>query len=189
MCVCRSDESVELQFYHGGRNCVYSETARTSTKRVFIVNKMAATSHTMFKMHFLEWKCVNFHWKCVKIPLKFVPKGPINNIPALVQIMAWRRPGDKPLSEPMMVFVPTHICVTRPQWVKNTLKTWTTSKFLGMYYMIDSHYISSHIGFPTTQISIHSGHGVCLSWNNKRGYHIFYKMPESAVSFDTKMYP
>ena len=29
--------------------------------------------------------------------------------------MAWRRPGDKPLSEPMLVFVPTHICVTRPQ--------------------------------------------------------------------------
>ena len=37
-----------------------------------------------------------------KISLKFVPKGPINNIPALVQIMAWRRKGDKPLSEPMM---------------------------------------------------------------------------------------
>ena len=54
----------------------------------------------------------------IKISLKFVPKGPINNIPALVQIMAWRRPGDKPLSEPMMVRLPTHICVTRPQWVK-----------------------------------------------------------------------
>ena len=38
----------------------------------------------------------------IAISLKFVPKGPINNIPALVQIMAWRRPGDKPLSEPMM---------------------------------------------------------------------------------------
>ena len=38
----------------------------------------------------------------IKIPLKFVPKGPIKNIPALVQIMAWRRTGDKPLSEPMM---------------------------------------------------------------------------------------
>ena len=35
----------------------------------------------------------------IKISLKFVPKGQINNIPALVQIMAWRRPGDKPLSE------------------------------------------------------------------------------------------
>ena len=32
--------------------------------------------------------------------------------------MAWRRPGDKPLSEPMMVRLPMHTCVTRPQWVK-----------------------------------------------------------------------
>ena len=38
----------------------------------------------------------------IKISLKVVPRGPINNIPALVQIMAWRRPGDKPLSEPML---------------------------------------------------------------------------------------
>ena len=56
-------------------------------------------------------------WISIKISLKFVPKGPINNIPALIQIMAWRRSGDKPLSEPMMVSLPTHICVTRPQWV------------------------------------------------------------------------
>ena len=54
----------------------------------------------------------------IKISLKFISKGPINNIPALVQIMAWRRAGDKPLSEPMMVRLTTHICVTRPQWVK-----------------------------------------------------------------------
>ena len=33
--------------------------------------------------------------------------------------MAWRRPGDKPLSEPMIVRFPPHICVTRPQWVLN----------------------------------------------------------------------
>ena len=56
-------------------------------------------------------------WILNKISLKFVLRGPINNIPALVQIMAWRRPGDKPLSEPMMVSLLTHICVTRPQWV------------------------------------------------------------------------
>ena len=55
----------------------------------------------------------------IKISLKFVPKGPINNNPALVQIMAWRRPGDKPLSETMMVKLLTHICVTRPQWVND----------------------------------------------------------------------
>ena len=57
----------------------------------------------------------------IKISLKFVPKVPINNIPASVQIMAWRRPGDKPLSELMMVYVLTHMCVTRPQWVKYDL--------------------------------------------------------------------
>ena len=51
----------------------------------------------------------------IKISLKFVPKGPINNIPALVQIMAWCRPGDKPLSEPRIESPLTHICVTRPQ--------------------------------------------------------------------------
>ena len=53
----------------------------------------------------------------IEISLKFVPKGLINNIPALVQIMAWRRSGDKPLSEPMrLVSLLTHICVARPQW-------------------------------------------------------------------------
>ena len=54
----------------------------------------------------------------IKISLNFVPKSPVNNISALVQITAWRRPGDKPLSEPMMVSLPTHIWVTWPQWVK-----------------------------------------------------------------------
>ena len=43
--------------------------------------------------------------------LKFVPEGPIDNIPALVLIMAWRRPGDKTLSEPMMVSLLMYICV------------------------------------------------------------------------------
>ena len=39
----------------------------------------------------------------IRISLKYVRKGPIANIPALVQIMAWRRIGDKPLCEPMLV--------------------------------------------------------------------------------------
>ena len=60
-------------------------------------------------------------WTLLKNSLKIVPKVRINNSPALVQIMAWRRPGDKPLSEPMMISLPTHICVTRPQWVNGDL--------------------------------------------------------------------
>ena len=38
----------------------------------------------------------------IKISLKFVPKGPISNMVALVQIMAWRRLGNKLSSEPMI---------------------------------------------------------------------------------------
>ena len=33
--------------------------------------------------------------------------------------MVWRRPGDKPLSEPVVVSLLMHLCVTRPQWIKN----------------------------------------------------------------------
>ena len=53
----------------------------------------------MCQIHFHDWKYINFDFK---ISLKFVYKGPINNIP---------------LSGPMIVSLLTHICVTRPQWV------------------------------------------------------------------------
>ena len=58
------------------------------------------------------FKCIFLNknvWILTKISLKFVPKGPINNISSLVQIIVWRRPGAKPLSEPMMVSLLTHI--------------------------------------------------------------------------------
>ena len=54
----------------------------------------------IFKCIFLnENGCI---W--IKISLKFVPKGPINSIPALAQIVAWRRPGGKTSSALMMVY-------------------------------------------------------------------------------------
>ena len=66
-------------------------------------------------------KCILLNqnvWIPIKISLRFVRWCPINNIPSLVQILIWRRPGAKPLAEPMMVSLPTHICVTGPRWVK-----------------------------------------------------------------------
>ena len=56
----------------------------------------------------------------ILISLKFVPKGLINNIPALIQIMAWHHPDIKPLSEPMMVSLLMHVCVTWPRWVNSS---------------------------------------------------------------------
>ena len=83
------------------------------------VNKLRPRQYAR---HFADdiFRCIFLNknvWIPIKISLKCVPKGWINNIQTLVQIMAWRRPGYKPLSEPMMVNLLTHICVTRPQWV------------------------------------------------------------------------
>ena len=77
--------------------------------------------------HFADniFKCISSNdnaWISLTISLKFVSKVGINNIPALVQIMAWRRPCDKPLPEPTMVSLLMHICFTRPQWVKARTK-------------------------------------------------------------------
>ena len=77
------------------------------------------SAYYIFKCVFLNENVLIFH--------RFFPKGQINKIPELVQIMAWRRPGDKPLSEPMMINFPQHICVTRHQLVKQTgtiISTW-----------------------------------------------------------------
>ena len=48
--------------------------------------------------------------------------GQINNISTLVRIMAWHRPGDKPLSEPMMENLHTRICVIQSRCVKIPVK-------------------------------------------------------------------
>ena len=97
----------------------YGEHDPVSTEPVgvLVVNTLGPRQNGR---HFADdiFKCIFVNenvWIPIKISLKFVPKGSINNIPALVQIMAWRRPGDQPLSEPMTVNLPTHICVTRPQ--------------------------------------------------------------------------
>ena len=67
------------------------------------------------------FKCILLNenvWTWIKISLQFVNEVPFFNMAALVQIMAWRRPGDKPLPGPMMVSLLAHICVPPPQWVK-----------------------------------------------------------------------
>ena len=83
--------------------------------------------------HFADdlFQCISVNkniWISIKISLKFIPKRAIYNIPALVQIMAWRRLGDKRLSEPMIARLPTHICVTRPQWVNHLEHIWTQTQ-------------------------------------------------------------
>ena len=76
-------------------------------------DKMDATWADIFKCNFVN-ENVSI---AIKIPLNFVPKAPINNRWSLVQVMAWHRTGNKLLSEPMMVILLMHICITLPKWV------------------------------------------------------------------------
>ena len=98
-------------------------THREGTRVVQEVNEQFNTLRPRQKWHHFADNIFKIFlneniWIPIRISLKFVHRGPIYNIPAVFQIMAWRRPGSKPLSEPMMVSLPTHICVTRPKWVK-----------------------------------------------------------------------
>ena len=83
----------------------------------------------VFKCNFLNENA----WISIENSLKFVPKGPINNIPAVVQIMAWCQPGDKPLSESMMVSLLTQICITGPKWVNRAKGTVKKVAFWWLY--------------------------------------------------------
>ena len=57
------------------------------------------------------------------ISLKFVPEGPIDNKATLVQVMAWRRTGDKPLPAAMLTqFTDTYIITLLPAWGYDTLQ-------------------------------------------------------------------
>ena len=75
--------------------------------------------------------CIFINENCcilIKFSLKYVHKDLIDNNAALVQIMAWRQSGNKPLPEQMMIKLLTHIWVTWPQWV-NQAKFITTLLF------------------------------------------------------------
>ena len=108
-----------------GKHCIYNmiwpihPTKTTKCNYLLVFDTLRPSQNNR---HFPEdvFKCISFIeniWISIKISLKFVPKGPINNIPALVQIRARCRPGDEPLFAAMMVRLPTHICTTRPSWV------------------------------------------------------------------------
>ena len=56
-------------------------------------------ANNIFKCIFMDEK----FYILLRISLKFVPKGSIENKPALVQLMAWCWPGDNNLSEPMLI--------------------------------------------------------------------------------------
>ena len=101
--------------YCGGQNIVSHRLTRFDIflKQIIYNSEENCASHIeaeikwtpFYRQHFQMNENIDI---LIKISLKFVSKEPINTILALVQIMAWRRSGDKPLSEPVIVYQRTY---------------------------------------------------------------------------------
>ena len=133
--------AVKLRYLYEESGIYYQKKLCVVSRSYFNTLRLRQNGH-----HFADDMCKYIFlnknvWISIKISLNFVPKDPINTIPALVQIMAWRRPGTKPLSEPMMVSLLTPICVTRHQWVKFhcSLAVENSYKYLSCSLMISWH--------------------------------------------------
>ena len=100
----------------------------------------------------LTWIFLNEKFRIlIQISLKFVPKDPIGNKSAMVQVMAWRRTGDKSLHESMLSHSLTHICGTRERWVNVHTDEYTFLQtndiHTGVY---ESLYPCQHVFFQNT---------------------------------------
>ena len=94
----------------GARSCWEWAESRTGhkswsqgcrKKKQYQINTlMPRKNGRLFANYIFRWIFLNENvlWISIKISLEFVSDGPINNIPALGQIMAWCRSVDKPLS-------------------------------------------------------------------------------------------
>ena len=110
-------------------------------------DKMDAISDAIFE-------CISLNenvWIMTKISLKFVPRGPINKIPLLVQIRAWRRPGDKPLTEQMLVSLPIY---WHSSLGLNELTHWGWDKMAAVMHTTSQIYFLSENCFTVIQVPL-----------------------------------
>ena len=103
--------------------------------------------------------------------------------------MAWCRPGNKPLSEPMMVNLPTHICVTWPQWVKQ-IHHWNGKSNVVQYFnvvtFIVAHVYEYHFKFMVLSCETIFHAWTMIHWENQATFRNFIlHVPSMAASFHT----
>ena len=107
-CICW--QKYHLKWISSRFLCIYLGPKSYSSLRWFHCENIVARQNRRFADDI--FKCILLNENLlisIRISLKFIPNGTVNIIPALVQIMAWRWLGGKPLSEPMMISLPTHI--------------------------------------------------------------------------------
>ena len=80
----------------------------------------------------------------------------VSNNPELVQITAWRQPGDRPLSVAMLFSLLKYICVNRPQWIYRNVFIWIeltlNSHCKFDLVPLDMHYCRNHNGLMDQRV-------------------------------------
>ena len=133
--------NAQVKNWHGSSQGVFPkrsiyqrQTCHTDFLTHWGRDKMVDISQTIFSSAFSWMKMyefrLRFHWN-------LFPRVQFTIFQHLVLIMAWRRQGDKPLSEPMVASLLTHICVARPQWVDINCKTHTAILNTFRSYQLD----------------------------------------------------
>ena len=180
---------------------LYDVTGNSTKKKLFCIIflnintlRLRQNSH-----HFADsiFKCIFLNQNFLiptEMSLNLVPKGPINNIPALFQIMAWQWPGHKHLSEPMMVSLLTHICVTRPQWVKE--QGHCLQNLMLVSYVIQCKSYPFAWNWPTTRFVIQcKSYSFAWNWPTTRNviqcksYPFAWNWPTTRNVIQCKSYP
>ena len=118
--------------------------------------------------HFADdvFKCIFVNgnvWISVKNSLKFVSMPPIKNIPALVQIMACRRPGDKPLSEPIIAYF-ADACMRHSASTNQFLLRIKTAGVQSPTYLINI-LIRLSVIYPEFILLLYGFREYCGKWN------------------------
>ena len=168
---------------------LHIETKWPSFSRQHFPNAFSGINTLRQNGHYFSdniFKCVFLNeniWILINISLKFVNNGQINNITALVEIMAWCRQGDNPSSEPMMFSLLMHICVIWPQQV-NHIRVHTHTRHsksplhqqgMGIYFIENwtcyNHTICENLGTDIDTVSFYTIKGgfeivqVCIRFN------------------------
>ena len=91
---------IQLEWVLGHHAVSWTEVVHGDFINYLLLDKMAAISQTIFSYTF-SWMKIYVSWS--KFLRSFFTKFPIDNNPVLALIMAWRRIGDKPLSEPVLI--------------------------------------------------------------------------------------
>ena len=113
------------------------------------------------------------HWSTISSCSLFLR---VQLTPAFVQIMSRHRPGYKPFSEPMMVRLLTHICITRPQWVKIL----TTRAF----YILSCFGSDNKITVTTWEFINKNYIHTCCKWFSLQALHNLFDTPLPVQSND-----